>query len=53
MKYYVAYGSNLNKSQMAYRCPESIPVGAGVLKNYRLSFYGVASIEPKKMATVL
>lgn len=23
MKYYVAYGSNLNREQMAHRCPEA------------------------------
>lgn len=46
-KLYVAYGSNLNVSQMSYRCPDAKIYGSGVLKNYRLSFYGVASIEKK------
>ena len=26
-KYYLAYGSNLNLSQMAYRCPNAKPIG--------------------------
>ena len=39
-KYYLAYGSNLNIRQMAYRCPTAIPVGIAVIKNYRLKFKG-------------
>ena len=31
MKYYVAYGSNLNREQMAHRCPEAKLVGKGHL----------------------
>ena len=45
-RFYVCYGSNLNTSQMRFRCPDSKVYGAGVIKNYRLSFYNVASIEP-------
>lgn len=45
-KLYVAYGSNLHLAQMAHRCPDATVLGAGVIKNYRLAFYGVASIEP-------
>ena len=56
-KYYVAYGSNLNKSQMKRRCPNAIPVTSGVLKDYELIFKGsksgsYATIEPKKGASV-
>lgn len=40
MKYYIAYGSNLDKTQMAMRCPESKPIARGWLKNYRLVFQG-------------
>lgn len=39
-KLYVAYGSNLHLGQMAYRCPEAKVYGAGVLKNYELTFWG-------------
>lgn len=35
---YMAYGSNLNKAQMAERCPGARPVGPGVLEGYRLVF---------------
>lgn len=39
-KYYIAYGSNLNKEQMKYRCPTAKPLGRGYLKDYRLLFKG-------------
>ena len=39
-KYYLAYGSNLNIRQMAYRCLTAIPVGIAVIKDYRLKFKG-------------
>ena len=52
MKYYLAYGSNLNKEQMGYRCPGAIAVGTAVLENYTLMFKGSGTgayltIEPK------
>lgn len=40
MRLYVAYGSNLNLSQMALRCPDSQIYGTGVLKNWELLFRG-------------
>ena len=40
MKYYLAYGSNLNKEQMQMRCPGAKPVGTTVLKGYELLFKG-------------
>ncbi len=50
---YIAYGSNLNISQMSYRCPTAAFRGVSVLKDYRLCFkslYGgnnaFATIEP-------
>ena len=39
-KLYVAYGSNLNKGQMKYRCPTAKYVGAGELQGYELQFKG-------------
>jgi len=39
-KYYIAYGSNLNKEQMKSRCPDAVPVGTSEIKNYTLLFKG-------------
>ena len=52
-KYYVAYGSNLNKRQMMMRCPGAKPVGTGFIKGYELLFKGsktgaYLTIEKKK-----
>jgi len=50
MKYlpylYGAYGSNLDKRQMAIRCPDAKPVTSMILPNWVLRFRGVADIEP-------
>ena len=35
---YVAYGSNMNLKQMAYRCPNSKIVGNGKLNGWKLIF---------------
>lgn len=48
---YIAYGSNLNTTQMAFRCPDAEAVGTGVIKDYRLTFKALgasafATIEP-------
>jgi hypothetical protein len=40
MKYYLAYGSNLNMAQMARRCPDAIPVGYATINNMQLLFKG-------------
>ena len=45
MYLYGAYGSNLNKAQMLYRCPHSKPFASIVLKKFRLVFKGVADVE--------
>lgn len=53
MKYYLAYGSNLNMEQMSRRCPGALPVGAAVIKDYELVFRrGYLTIEPKKGSSV-
>jgi hypothetical protein len=39
-RYYLAYGSNLNVSQMLTRCPDSRIVGTSVIEGYRLLFKG-------------
>ena len=45
---YIAYGSNINLEQMAYRCPHSKVVGTSEIKDYELEFRGVATIVPNK-----
>ena len=52
-KYYLAYGSNLNKKQMALRCPDAKPVCSYVMMNYQPVFRrGYLTIEPKQGASV-
>ena len=50
---YIAYGSNLNLQQMAFRCPTAKVIGASKIKDYELLFRGgrrgsVATVEPLK-----
>lgn len=54
---YLAYGSNLNLKQMAYRCPTARVLGPAELKGYRLLFRGksggaVATIEKQEGQSV-
>lgn len=49
---YIAYGSNINLEQMAFRCPHSKVVGMSEIKNFELEFRGVATIVPKENASV-
>lgn len=54
---YIAYGSNLNLPQMAFRCPTAEVVGTSELKDYELLFRGgrrgaVATVEPKEGSSV-
>jgi len=46
--YYAAYGSNLNKAQMATRCPAATPHRIFQLPDYKLCFKGVADIIKSK-----
>lgn len=53
MKLYIAYGSNLNLEQMAYRCPGARVLYKGVVEDYSLVYRGsktgaYATIIPKK-----
>jgi hypothetical protein len=53
----LAYGSNLNLEQMAYRCPTAKIYGRGMLLDYQLLFKGrednaYATIEPKRGSKV-
>ena len=40
IKYYIAYGSNLNITQMRHRCPGALIVGTGYINDYQLLFKG-------------
>ena len=56
-KIYIAYGSNMDKNQMAHRCPEAKFIGTGMIHGYELLFKGsgsgaYATIEPKKYGLV-
>ena len=56
-KLYIAYGSNMNQPQMAFRCPSARVVGTSTLQGWRLLFRGgnrgaVATIEPFKGGSV-
>ncbi len=43
---YFAYGSNLNRHDMLVRCPQASPGTSARLDGWRLTFRGVADIEP-------
>lgn len=54
---YIAYASNLNLPQMAFRCPTAEVAGVSELKDYELLFRGgrrgaVATVEPKEGSSV-
>ncbi len=49
---YIAYGSNINLEQMAFRCPHIRVVGTSEIKDYELEFRGIATIVPNKGASV-
>ena len=56
-KLYIAYGSNLDRRQMARRCPTAEVVCSGMLYGHELLFRGsqfgaVATVEPKPGACV-
>lgn len=56
-KYYIAYGSNMDEGQMAYRCPTARLLGRTELEDYHLLFKGsktgaYATIEPEKGSRV-
>lgn len=56
-KLYLAYGSNLSREQMEYRCPDATIVGQAYIYDYELLFKGsmsgvYATIEPKKGSKV-
>ena len=50
--YYGAYGANLNKDNMAVRCPEAQPLFGVMVRDYKLVFNGVADIVRDEGAQV-
>lgn len=58
MKIYLAYGSNMNQKQMAYRCPTAQVLGTSELPGYEMVFRGnrydngVATVEPLEGGSV-
>ena len=54
-KYYIAYGSNLSKEQMAFRTPDAKIVGTAILEGWQLLFRFHATVErnPKKNTPAL
>lgn len=56
-KVYIAYGSNMDEVQMAFRCPDAELIGTGLLRDWRLMFKGsktgaYATIEREKRCVV-
>ena len=51
--HYFAYGSNLNRADMLGRCPGAIAFAPAELVDWRLTFRGVADIEPAPGRSVL
>ena len=53
VKYYIAYGSNMDLDQMSYRVRDSIFIGTGYIEGYRLEFKSkYASIEEEENSSV-
>lgn len=56
-KIYIAYGSNMDAEQMAWRCPDAQIIGTGEIIGWRLMFKGsktgnYATIEPEENFSV-
>lgn len=47
MKLYLAYGANLNRAEMAWRCPQALPVQGIELRDWQLDFFQHATITPR------
>lgn len=47
---YIAYGSNMDRSQMIYRCPNAICVGTTYIEDWKLTMPFYANIEPQNGA---
>ena len=47
-KRYIAYGSNMDEGQMAYRCPTARLLGQAEVEGYRLLFKGSRGLTATK-----
>lgn len=52
MKYYLAYGSNLNLKAMAKRCPSAVKVGSFRLAGYKLVCWQYLNLIPNSNSSV-
>ena len=52
-KYYFAYGSNMDETQMKKRCPHSKLVGVAILKGYRFVYDGYSSYRQGAVANLI
>lgn len=49
---YFAYGANMPVEHMRWRCPDAVPIGAIMLRDWRLVFCQHATIEPSPGSAV-
>lgn len=49
---YFAYGANMPVEHMRWRCPDAVPIGAIMLRDWRLVFCQHATIEPSPGSSV-
>ena len=52
IKYYFAYGSNMNHEHMKFRCPKSKYIGTYTLPEYELVFRSVADVQQSEGSSV-
>ena len=50
--YYFAYASNMNRKQMAERCPEAKAITIATLPNYKLTFTGFSRLRKGAEAVI-
>ena len=50
--YYFAYASNMNRKQMAERCPEAKASSVATLPNFKLVFSGYSRLRKGAVATI-
>jgi gamma-glutamylcyclotransferase len=51
-KFYFAYGANINRIDMKFRCPDARPVSSFILRDWQLEFRSHATIVPVTGAAV-
>ena len=52
IKYYFAYGSNMNHKHMQFRCPKAKFIGTYTLSGYELVFRSVADVQQSEDSSV-